>query len=206
MKNRIGKILYLTTLIVFAGCAGPNPNIGERTTDMGWMSKKYNTAFESAKPHAEKGEPWAQLRLGMFYENGWGVEKNIPKAVEWYQKAALQKASGGWAEGVMVGAMGRNGYFNQNSDARIAQYNLSGIYLRGRGVDKSLEQAYLNIRAVVDETNGRELFFCCEFAGGRSFPPEYISERYAEVLKEMSEAQIEKAESIYLNSKSLIGK
>jgi len=28
--------------------------------------------------------------LGQMYENGWGVDKNHSKAVEWYRKAAEQ--------------------------------------------------------------------------------------------------------------------
>ncbi|TCV88092.1 tetratricopeptide repeat protein [Sulfurirhabdus autotrophica] len=168
---------------------------------MGWMSGHYKDAIETARPHAESGKPWAQLRFGIMYENGWGVEKSIPKAVEWYQKAALQKASGGWAEGQMVGTVGPNGYLNQNSDARIAQYNLANIYLKGIGIEKNLEQAYLNIRAVIDETKGYAIFFCCEFAGGRSFSPQQLSETYSEVLKEMSEEQKNKAEELYLKNR-----
>ena len=67
----------------------------------------------------------------MFYVNGMGVQSNMQAAVEWYEKAAAQKAEGAWAEGQMVGAMGRTGYFNQNSDARIAQRNLAVIFLNG---------------------------------------------------------------------------
>jgi TPR repeat protein len=107
-------------LTVALGCAGPNPNPGERTTDMAWTSNNFNRAFDIAKPKAETGEPWAQLRLGIFYENGWGINKDIEKAEYWYKKAAAQKVAGEWAEGKIVGASGKPGYFNQNSDGRSA--------------------------------------------------------------------------------------
>src|SRR3981081_2507046 len=125
--NKKGDAMQLCRLFLLAmaflvtGCAGPNPNVGERTTDIAWNKGDFARAAELVKQPAEAGKTWAQLRLAIFYENGWGVEQSMPKAVEWYKKAAAQKANGEWAEGKMIGAVGRDGYFNQNSDARIAQ-------------------------------------------------------------------------------------
>ena len=99
--------LPIIFLCLFLGaCAGPNPNIGERTTDVGWTSENYQQAFDTAIIYAEEGQPWAQPRLGIFYANGWGVEKDAKIAVDWYQKAASQTASGDWANGQIVGATG----------------------------------------------------------------------------------------------------
>lgn len=39
---------------------------------------------------AEQGHAEAQYELGLIYEFGHGVEKNIPQAIKWYQKAAEQ--------------------------------------------------------------------------------------------------------------------
>ena len=133
----------------------------------------------------------------MFYEGGMGVEQNMPLAVAWYEKAAAQKADGPWAEGMMIGATGRYGYFNQNSDARITQRNLAFIFLTGKGVEKDIMRAYLNIRTVVDETNGEEIFFCCEFAGGRYFTAKDIDAIYKRVLQEMTPEQKVEAENIF---------
>lgn len=192
------KAILIFIAVLASGCAGPNPNVGERTTDRAWLSGNYATAYEVVLPRAEAGEPWAQLRLGIFYENGWGVKRNIPMAIEWYKKAAAQKAEGNWAEGQMIGAVGRIGYFNQNSDARIAQHHLAVIYMRGVGVEKDLMQAYLNIRSVVEETQGKALFFCCEFAGGRGFSAEKISSLYQEIASQMSPKQKSEAEAKFL--------
>lgn len=188
-------------MVVVSACAGPNPNIGERTADMAWFNGHYARAIEVIKPHAEAGEPWAQLRLGIMYENGWGTEQSTLKAIEWYKKVAAQKAQGGWAEGQMIGALGRPGYFNQNGDARIAQRNLAYIYLHGAGVEKDLMRAYLNIRAVSEETQGRSIFFCCEFAGGRVFSAKDIADIYQAVLKEMPPEQKVEAEEKFLAQK-----
>lgn len=197
---RKNKTVLVLLAFLGVGCAGPNPNIGERTADTAWLSGRYSKAIEIIRPKAERGEPWAQLRLAMLYENGMGVEQSIPKAIEWYKKAAGQKASGSWAEGQVIGAVGKGGYFNQNSDARIAQRNLANIYLKGEGVEKDLLQAYLNIRAVKDETKGQPIFFCCEFAGGRYFSAQDIEDIYQAVLKEMSPEQKSQAEARYLQS------
>lgn len=200
MKYYIVTLFILVALMV--GCAGPNPNVGERTSDMAWLNERYAEAVDIVKPRAERGEPWAQLRLAMFYEGGMGMGRNMELAIQWYEKVAVQKAEGDWAEGLMVGATGRNGYFNQNSDARIAQYNLAVIFLKGKhGVKKDLIKSYVNIRTVVEETNGRDIFFCCEFAGGRIFPAKDIARTYQEVLQEMTPEQKAEAEKKFLEVK-----
>lgn len=186
---------------LLTGCAGLNPNVGERTTDIAWTSGDFERAVSTATMYANRGEPWAQLRLGIFYENGWGVRKDVSQAVDWYEKAAAQKAEGKWAEGIMVGAVGPIGYFNQNSDARIAQRNLASVFLKGEGVEKDLVRAYLNIRTVLDETQGKSIFFCCEFSGGRSFSWEANNELYGRVLSEMSPEQKSEAETKFITLK-----
>jgi hypothetical protein len=197
--------IYIVTAVLLAsllsGCAGLNPNPGERITDYAWIEGRYAQAIEIVKPRAEAGEPWAQLRIGMFYQGGLGIERNMQLAVQWYEKAAAQKTEGDWAEGKMIGATGRFGYFNQNSDARIAQRNLAAIFLEGDGVEKDLIRAYLNIRTVVEETNGYDIFFCCEFAGGKHFPAKDIANMYQDVLKEMTREQKAEAEKEFLQVK-----
>lgn len=77
-EGKVNKLFWIFGLCLIASsCAGPNPNPGERTTDMFWTSGKFERAFERAAPHAEAGEPWAQLRLGIFYENGWGTSVDV---------------------------------------------------------------------------------------------------------------------------------
>lgn len=190
-------LLFLSLSLLLSGCAGPNPNVGERTVDLAWYRGDYAYAVKAVTPRAEAGQPWAQLRLGMFYELGMGVDQDIGKAADWYEKAAVQKAEGGWAEGLMIGAVGPVGYFNQNGDARIAQYKLARIQLEGKGVSQDLMKAYFNIRTVKEESQGKPLFFCCNFDGGRFFLPEQIDEIYEQVLKEMSPEQRAQAESLY---------
>ena len=171
------RIIYLFIIILsLTACAGPNPNPGERSADIAWEKYDYDTAFEILLPAAERGEPWAQLRVGVAYELGSGVVKDIPTAIEWYEKAASQEAEGNWANGQLVGASGRSGYFNQNSDALIARFQLANIYLRGEGVKKDPAKALELAQYVSDKTQGDSIFYCCEFSGGRYITNTAIAE------------------------------
>ena len=180
------KTIYLLIIIFgLSACAGLNPNPGERTVDVAWEKYDYNTAFKVLKPAAERGEPWAQLRMGVAYELGSGVTKNIPTAIAWYEKAASQESEGNWANGQLVGATGKAGYFNQNSDALIAKFQLANIYLRGEGVPQNPAKALELAQYVSDKTQGNSIFYCCEFSGGR-----YVTNKaIAETLSKAKTAQ-----------------
>lgn len=156
MKNLTA---LLALLFVITGCAGLNPNPGERTVDNAWAYGDYNRVHTSLRPPAERGEPWAQLRLGVAYELGVGVEKDLNQAVKWYTKAALQEGSGAWAEGQIVGAAGKAGYFSQKNDALIAQHRLANIYLAGGTISSDYLKAYLLELHVSKESNGSSIFY-----------------------------------------------
>lgn len=174
------RIIYIFIIILgLSACAGPNPNPGERTVDVAWEKYDYDTAFEVLMPAAERGEPWAQLRVGVAYELGSGVTKDIPTAITWYEKAASQESEGNWANGQLVGAAGEAGYFNQNSDALIAKFQLANIYLRGEGVAKDPAKALELAQYVSDKTQGNSIFYCCEFSGGRYIANTAIAETLA---------------------------
>jgi len=176
----------ISVLFLITACAGPNPNPGERTTDMSWLSGNHQKAISIAKPLAESGQPWAQLRMGILFENGWGVEQNTKEAERWYLKAAAHKADDAWSKGQIAGASGKAGYFNQNSDALIAEYNLASLYLRGDGIEKDIPKAYALINNVLRESNGESLFFCCEFDGGRYFTQKSFEELKNKIETEMN--------------------
>jgi len=190
VKNKLVTILLaLMGFAMIGGCATLEPNSDELAADMESYKGNYGAAIALVQRHAEAGEPWAQLRLGIMYDDAAGPKKGlrtaieryerkeyIPTAIEWYKKAAAQKATGEWAEGV----------------------RFANIYLKGQGVSKDLEQAYLNIRAVVDETKGQGIYFCCEFAGGNYVSALEIAKTYDAVLKQMSDEQKKHAEDEYL--------
>lgn len=72
--------------------------------------------FANQQKWAAEGNAQNQCLLGICYENGEGVKKDLIKAVEWYQKSAAQ------------------------GEAR-AQFHLGKCYLLGDGVKKDLTKA-----------------------------------------------------------------
>ncbi|MDD9908421.1 MAG: tetratricopeptide repeat protein [Ahrensia sp.] len=48
----------------------------------------YLTAFSLALPRAEAGDPNAQTLIGELYANGYGVARDVKKALEWYRFGA----------------------------------------------------------------------------------------------------------------------
>jgi TPR repeat protein len=183
--------------VLLAGCAGLNPNPGERTADVAWEHGDYARALSVIRPRAEDGEPWAQLRLGVAYELGRGVPKDPQQAVHWYQRVAVQETTGGWAEGKIIGAVGRAGYFNQTSDALIAQYQLAGLYLQGEDTPRDLRRAYLLARNVTEKSGGHDIFFCCEWSGGLYITGEMIAQRLRAVEDAMTPEERRAAEAAF---------
>lgn len=186
--DRKAAMLALSATIV-AGCAGMNPNPGERTVDIAWTSGDYGRAFRIAEASAMRGEPWAELRLGIFYYTGVGVERDPQQAMLWYEKAMVQTASGGWADGKIVGAVGKAGYFNQNSDALIAEFNIAQALYEEQGVARDLPKAYVHVANVINHAGGYSVFFCCEFNSPRYFNPSQFDALKAKIEAAMSPAE-----------------
>src|SRR5271166_2724224 len=53
-------------------------------------SGKYKEGAAEFKVIADKGDPFAQCIMGVMYENGRGVPKDIHQAIDWYTKSAKQ--------------------------------------------------------------------------------------------------------------------
>jgi TPR repeat protein len=215
--NRRSNWARLGLSVVLVGCASTNPNPGERTADKFWATGEFAKAIEIAEPQAELGEPWAQLRMAIFYDSGDGVEKNPTEAAKWYKKAAVQMAEGTWAEGKIIGDKGEAGYFGQRNDALIAQYRLAVLYSSGTGVELDLVKAYLLANNVVKKSNGESVFFCCAFStvpkaksdgprgseatgphhrSGRWFTAEKIAAALAAIENAMTEQQLAQAREL----------
>ena len=54
------------------------------------MEKNYATALKWFEKSAAQGIGQAQFNLGVFYENGYGVDQDVQTASSWYEKAAAQ--------------------------------------------------------------------------------------------------------------------
>ena len=215
--NRYSNWVHLGLSVLLVGCASTNPNPGERTADKFWLTGDYAKAVEVARPRAELGEPWAQLRMAIYYDAGDGVDRDPTEAAKWYKKAALQIAEGSWAEGRIIGDKGTAGYFGQRNDALIAQYRLALFYSSGIGVEKDLVKAYLLSNNVSNKSNGKSVFFCCAFStvpiierddprgrestdfhqrSGRWFDAEQIAKTFSDIENAMTQQQLARAREL----------
>lgn len=77
---------------------------------------RFNQALEQLRPHAERGDPRAQLVLATLYRTGTGTEADEYEAAMWYKRAAQQ----GVAE---------------------AQFHIGLMYLKGVGVTENSVEA-----------------------------------------------------------------
>jgi hypothetical protein len=91
-----------------------------------YLKGDYTAAYGEWLPLAELGDAEAQFNLGVLYDEGAGVERNLTTAADWYRKAAEQ------------------GFID-------AQTNLGIMYYHGLGVDHDLEAAAHWFRLAADQ-------------------------------------------------------
>jgi TPR repeat protein len=83
-------------------------------------ARRENTsAFESSKAAAEKGDAWAQCKLGWMFDTGNGVPQNYAEAFKWYSAAAQQ---GDATAQNNLGVMFQNGQAVQRDDVEAYKW------------------------------------------------------------------------------------
>jgi len=116
-RLRLWRLLFLCLL---AACSrapqgGPATDQFQQGTEA--MERgDYAEAYCAWRPLAEQGDAQAQYNLGWFYANGYGVQVNPTKAVDWWQRA------------------GEQGHIE-------AQFALGMMYASGDGMEPDLSQA-----------------------------------------------------------------
>ena len=116
--------------------------------------KDYSTALAGFSALAEKGNIGAQGMLGMFYQDGLGVQKSDQHAVKWYRKAAEKGSS-------------------------PAQFGLAEMYAKGLGLPKDEQQAAVWYRKSAEQGFAdAEYELGLMYASGRGLP---MDERQAVV-------------------------
>ena len=90
----------------------------------------YATALENFRPLAEQGDPWAQVLLGVMYEDGEGVPQDYAEAARWYRLAAE------WGH-------------------PMAQFNLGVMYDNGQGVLQDYAEAVTWYHRAAEQGNER---------------------------------------------------
>jgi localization factor PodJL len=102
---------------------------------------------------ADKGQAFAQYRLGTLYERGQGVAADPAKAMHWYELAANQGNRKAMHNLAVAYASSPTARRNMTEAARWfakaaalglgdSQFNLAVLYERGEGVSQSLADAY----------------------------------------------------------------
>lgn len=132
MKVLLPRLLPLIAALLTACAAvNPNNNVGLTTTDMLFQRGDCEGAKQIAEPHAQRGEPWAQYRMGML-----GIDEKCPSpkprdiklAISWLQKAACYQAKSDWERGSPTSS-GPSGYYNTRASSTNAARTMVDIYL-----------------------------------------------------------------------------
>ena len=155
-------VLPLLILFSFAGASPAAENV-RAPARAGEAAQPVPPAglFALMLVEAEKGDPKAMLQVGSYFENGYGVERNYGKTLEWYRKAA----DAGLAEGAYnVGVCYEVGMGTAvNLDRAVAQYRtaadrglaqasykLAGMYFSGQGLPSDPAKGLLALAKAAD--------------------------------------------------------
>ncbi len=128
--------------------------------------KDYPTAVRLLEPLARAGNAQAQVRMGLLYFHGHGVRESDGEAKRWFEQAAKQ----GNAEAqFQLGNMYAYGLVDLSKDVDVdqqaaqwyfqaarqghpdAQYSLGILFLTGKGVVQSRDEALKWIRRAADQ-------------------------------------------------------
>ncbi len=110
--------------------------------------------YKKAKAEAERGSAWAQMRLGVMYDNGEGVPQDYGKAMKWFRKAAEQ-------------------------DFDLAQYDLGVMYYNGQSVPQDYVEAMKWFRKAAEQGYDLSQFNL----GVMYFNGQGVPQNYAEAMK-----------------------
>lgn len=119
---------------------------------MAYLSSNYPRAFKVWEPLAEAGGIEAQFGLGMLYERGQGVGRDLASAATWYGRAAEQGSMRAQTQlgGMYARGDGVAGDWDQAiawwrraaaQGSERAKFHLGQAYHYGSGVERDLEQA-----------------------------------------------------------------
>jgi len=126
-------------------------------------------AQQSLRELAEKGQPQAQVDLGLLYAKGIGVEKDYAIAMQWFQRAAEQDAPRAL---YLVGVMYERGFgVPRNYDtaldwyrraaaknAPLAELALARFYGQGLGVERDPAQRVAWLLLAANQGNPQAQF------------------------------------------------
>jgi len=122
-----------------------NAGVAHAGAAEGWTAYRqgdYAGALREWEPLAVRGDRVAQFNLGLMYEKGRGISRDMNRAIIWYRRSASQ----GYAD---------------------AQNNLGRIYFTGDGVKEDYKEALTLFHAAAEQGVAWSHFFLgMIFAGG----------------------------------------
>ena len=124
----------------------------------------FDSAMESFKAAAAKGNADAQFNLGLMYLNGEAVSQDYKQALKWFEESAKQ---GNVRAQVNIGRMYAKGkgmlsnhgvaatWFKKAADQGYAdaQYSLGILYLTGTGVARDYDKARQLFQQAANQSN-----------------------------------------------------
>ncbi len=139
------RALSLTFAIFLTLLALGTDDPARAGADEGWAAYQrgdYPAALREWEPLAVRGDRTAQFNLGLMYEKGRGVTRDMTRAILWYRRSASQ----GYAD---------------------ALNNLGRIYFTGDGVKEDYKEAVTLFHAAAEQGVAWSHFFLgMIFAGG----------------------------------------
>ena len=141
INKKLLLLLLAALLSLASGSFADTTDILEQA-DQAYELKDYAKAREWYLKAAEQGSSRAQFRLGVLYDNGYGVTQDYAKAGEWYLKAAEQGDPDAQNNLGLLYSSGRGGtqdyakarewYLKAAGQGDLdAQYNLGLLYNKG---------------------------------------------------------------------------
>ena len=122
------------------------------TEDKNAAGVAYERAYKAGNTHAT-------FRLGICYENGWGVEKNLTTAFRLYTEAAANECDGADAAAMRIEVPARYWGPAFNGNDADAQYNLAMCYRVGNtGLEQNNEAAFKLFRMAADQGHVASLY------------------------------------------------
>ena len=120
-----------------------------------YQAKDYATALQLFKQADQKGHMKAARYLGLMYENGYGVPKDIREAVRWYQRAAdlgdvtgtyylglcYEEGKGVKQDFAKAKALYETAAVRSDHVGAPGKLGLGSLYEKGEGVPKDLHRA-----------------------------------------------------------------
>ncbi|KAF9094387.1 hypothetical protein BGX23_002179 [Mortierella sp. AD031] len=140
-------------------------------TGNGGLPQDYQSAMDWFLQAANRGDATAQLRVGLLYDFGHGVDKDYTKAMEWYRKAAdqglarAQNAIGAMyrdAEGVPQDYSEAMDWFRKaaNQGYADASIGIGSLHRKAQGVPQSYAKAmWWYLKAVEDDPQNKHAPF-----------------------------------------------